>query len=539
VPDTRWTALASSAIASTFLVGGCSVILGDWSLGAVGDGGPGDVTADQANGVESGADCAEATPDAGETGTDAADGGPDATDAHAEASTCTGSPCLVTIAFDMAVYGGATASVSTNPPSAIACSGPCSKSAQLVAGTSVTLSVTTSGNDLVGWTGACAGSGATCTFVPTADAPLHLVVSQANFAFVTSTTTDASFGGVSAADALCQAAAASAGLPPDGYQALVVTSGMPNLTARLTAAGARGWVRVDGQPFADQIADLTSGVVRTPLWVTEKGDTVLGGVWTGANPDGTPSGTDCSGFTSASATAIGSFGMDFALGGSWNGAGTTGCLNAGHLYCFGTSLSHSLTYTKTPGRIAFLPKAPFDTSKGLSGGSPPSTTGSADVLCQTESNAAGLPGTFLALLPTILASAASRFDTTGPTWVRPDGIPLAATAALFMQGSMLTALTQYADGSFEPVSPPDGYARTGAFADPDPNAPANALLVPASSPADTCKDWTSGAATDTGSVGLRDMAQLEFFAFRGGSVGNGSGFPVACGATLPIFCLQK
>jgi len=455
--------------------------------------------------------------------------------------TCSGGACLVTITFDMAVYGGATASVSTNPASAISCTGPCSQSAPLVVGTPVTLTVTASGNNLIGWTGACMGSGASCTFTPAANAPLHLVVSHDNFAFVTSaTTSNGNLGGLSGADAFCQTAATNAGLPPDGYQALLVTSGMTNMTSRLAAAGARGWVRVDGQPFADQTSDLTSGAVRTPLEISEKGTPVNGGAWTGANPDGTPSGMDCSAFTSSASTGNGTIGLDYQLGGSWNAGGTESCDKAGiQLYCFGTSLSNPLLYPKTPGRIAFLSKASFDTSKGLSGGSPPSTGGSADVLCQTEANAAGLSGTFLALLATTGVSAASRFDSTGPTWVRPDGIALASTAAIFMQGTLVTALNEHADGSFAPLTSSGGYVRTGAWAYPDPGAPMSGLEVPASSPADTCNDWTSGVSTDTGSVGLRDAVSSDFFGYRGGTIGAGSFMPVGCGATLPVYCLQK
>jgi hypothetical protein len=52
-----------------------------------------------------------------------------------------------------------------------------------------------------------------------------------------------------------------------------------------------------------------------------------------------------------------------------------------------------------------------------------------------EGRSAGLPGTyvawltstFLAFLPSMGASALSRFNLSGPTWQRPDGIPLASS----------------------------------------------------------------------------------------------------------------
>ncbi len=65
-----------------------------------------------------------------------------------------------------------------------------------------------------------------------------------------------------------------------------------------------------------------------------------------------------------------------------------------------------MTITPVTGRTAFVSTSSFDASTGIS---------SADTLCQNEATAAGLPksSTFLALLSTSTASAASRFTLSG------------------------------------------------------------------------------------------------------------------------------
>jgi hypothetical protein len=322
--------------------------------------------------------------------------------------TCSAGSCVVTLSFSMTFYGAAAGSVSTSPTSNVSCNGPCTTSAQFPIGSNVTLTTSVPGGNIFNWTGGCTGGSAVCALALNTNVTVGLVVSHNNYAFITSTASDAKLGGLTGADQRCQNAAATAGLPLDGFQAFIVEAGMANITSRLTAAGARGWVRVDGQPFADQISDLTGGAIRTPLWVTETGGFIYQGTpWTGANFDGTPSGNDCSAWTTNASTSNGSNGVNYEFEGLWYGEGNYGCNTTyNQLYCLGTTLSNPMTYAKTPGRIAFLSKANFDTSKGISGGTTGITTGSADVLCQTEATQAGLSGTYLALLATTGASSA-------------------------------------------------------------------------------------------------------------------------------------
>jgi hypothetical protein len=57
----------------------------------------------------------------------------------------------------------------------------------------------------------------------------------------------------------------------------------------------------------------------------------------------------------------------------------------------------------------------------------------ADALCQSEAAAAERSGSFKAVVASTDASPASRFDLSGPPWVRADGIRLAPTAAAFFE----------------------------------------------------------------------------------------------------------
>ncbi len=69
-------------------------------------------------------------------------------------------------------------------------------------------------------------------------------------------------------------------------------------------------------------------------------------------------------------------------------------------------------------------------------------------MCATEASAAGLVGTFRALLATVSASAVSRFDATGARWVRIDGIPIVGTAAELATSRLSAPITVHANGSY-------------------------------------------------------------------------------------------
>jgi hypothetical protein len=99
----------------------------------------------------------------------------------------------------------------------------------------------------------------------------------------------------------------------------------------------------------------------------------------------------------------------------------------------------------------------------------------ADLECQSEAQAAGLAGTFLAALGSTTATASSRFSLTGPVWVRPDGAPLGDTASQMFNGTLTpTTIAMTADGM--PLPANSEYYWAGM---------PNQMLT------DSCTDWTS------------------------------------------------
>jgi hypothetical protein len=239
-----------------------------------------------------------------------------------------------------------------------------------------------------------------------------IVTTNANYAFVTSTTMSiTTIGSLANADAICQARATAANLPGT-YVAWLSTTAA---AAKDRLGSARGWVRVDGKPFADTVADIVASRIQYPIRVNE-----LGGEYnkpkdaealTLTAPDGTAAaGATCADLTSTSAS--GEMGVPVGSGLEWTGLGPSLCASVSyHLYCFGIDRTTALPPNTGPRRNAFASSAPWSVGGGLA---------SADALCTSEASAAGLPGSYLALLATSTASAASRF-AAGVPWARVDG----------------------------------------------------------------------------------------------------------------------
>jgi hypothetical protein len=292
-----------------------------------------------------------------------------------------------------------------------------------------------------------------------------------NVAFVTSTTqTPVSLGDLAGADVVCTARAADAGL--EGTYVAWLSVGEVRALDRL--AGARGWVRTDGRPLVDRAEGILLGRVLHPLRIDEHGEDVGGTVLaaTGTRGDGRP-GPDCSNLTEPAGTIV--FGRPDQTGRSLTEgpglAGEVACSEPLRLYCFGVDRAEALSYARQSGRVAFVSSA-FVVGGGLA---------AADAHCMGEAEAAGLTGNFVALLSTTTASASSRFDLLGPTWVRPDGIPVASTPAALVDGQLSTSISVTADGRH--VS---GRVWTGG-------------LSPDRLGTSTCAEWTDPAAMgDTG-----------------------------------------
>lgn len=308
-----------------------------------------------------------------------------------------------------------------------------------------------------------------------------------NVAFVTSTTYSVPMlGGLAGGDAACQARAKAGGL--SGHFVAWMSDSKTSILTRLQ--GARGWVRPDGKPFLDE-AD--GQATFYPPRVTELGTALdsddppaLGGY-----PDGA-SGAECDDWTSTASTTNGFLHGDPTGGsGAWIGSyGSSACAAVFRLYCFQNDFENPLTFTKASGRLAFLSNEPWTPSGGLAG---------ADAVCSADATAAGLSGTFRAMLATTTASAASRFSNAGGPWVRLDGIPIVAQASdMFSASGVLVAPLQLtAQGNY--LGNYGGWSGSA-----DPQKPGT----------DTCSNWTngtSGSKGDSGRVGFGQMRDVLAF----------------------------
>lgn len=351
------------------------------------------------------------------------------------------------------------------------------------------------------------------TPTPTASAtPTITATPQLNRVFVTSTLKNGNLGGLAGADATCNSLASTAGL--SGTFVAWLSSGTATAASRL--GSAQGFVRVDGLPFANTVADITANKIFNPLRINESGVDVTAGiapsssaltVWTGTAKDGTASANRCNDWTDGTVTGF----TGRANGGpaSWTGRSDSGCGTTRRVYCF--QVDHTgadLVPTPTAGKIAFVSSKNFTPGAGIG-------IAGADQLCSDEAATASLPGTYKALLSTSTASAASRV-TLASQYVRPDGIPIATGTTLSAGGVLDSGIWQRSDGTYVPSQ--GDLAYTGS------PTPANAGTLTS-----TCNDWTATTSTNA-IIGSDTFADPTWW--NAGSNG-------ACTQTLAIYCLQQ
>jgi hypothetical protein len=202
-----------------------------------------------------------------------------------------------------------------------------------------------------------------------------------NYVFVTSATVSTVFQSLDDADQVCAGAATMAGLPGH-FHAWLSTSAAH---ARDRLQGARGWIRPDGAPFADGVEDVVAGRIFNPASLDENGAPTSGPVVTGTAVDGRGDATlDC-GDWSATATGTAIAGTTQGTTGVWTYFTTVPCGSSAHLYCFGVDRVAAVAPPTPHGKLAFLSDGPFAVGGGL---------GAADAQCQSEADAADLPGMF-------------------------------------------------------------------------------------------------------------------------------------------------
>lgn len=327
-----------------------------------------------------------------------------------------------------------------------------------------------------------------------------------NIAFVTSESRRiAEIGGVAGADTLCNQLALDAGLP--GTYVAWLSDGTTNAPARL--AGARGWIRPDGKPLVDTVADLVAGHLLYPIVLNESSVayTAQSGVTTGTLGDGTL-GTDCDNWGSISSGSTATSGIASTTFTTWteNLNLPSACDQPQPFYCFGTDHDVALQYAPATGRRAFVSSEAWMPAGGTDG---------ADAACQTAADTASLGGSWRALLATTTAPAADRFNKDASTWVRLDGIALGPTASEVLSGGILDAPLNLTETMQYRGSNP---ANTGAT---------SVTALGASN--STCLDWMSSSASDTQRVGLLNSVTLYFST------------PIfqTCSSGAQLYCLER
>lgn len=333
----------------------------------------------------------------------------------------------------------------------------------------------------------------------------------ANLAFIAHGNTT-NLGGLAGGDNLCASAAQAAGFQGT-YRAWLSTTTV-NAVDRLGTA--RGWVRPDGKPFADTIANLVAGKIYYPLALDAAGVFTDYVIMTGTGADGKYNAAHgaCLDWTSIDNTATAAAGLSTRTSRFWtqDEGGTIGCGTFfGDIYCLGIDQTTQITPPPPTGRIAFV-----SATKWLPGGG----LASADAVCASEASAAGLAGTFKAALATSTAGALARFSATGAPWVRVDGAAITATIAAMFDPSL-----SYLDTSIN-VTAAGAYVSEGAlFTDLAWSGP---RLLGASN---TCVDWTDATSAHNGAAAFNASTQIatEF----------SNSYPFPCSAARHLFCLQQ
>ena len=292
-----------------------------------------------------------------------------------------------------------------------------------------------------------------------------------NYAFVTSMTTtpgelanvSGASDGLDGADILCNEAAAAASLP--GKYVAWLSTGSVDAFDRL--ASARGWMRTDGVPFADQHTMFATGAHWVPLNRDENGKAVAELVFTGTLSSGLATAATCSDWTSTTGSTVGASSGE--MGHAWTSSKVPQCSGSYRLYCFGIDKNVPTTPQQATGRLAFVSEQVLEPGPGVG-------IDEADGICASEASDASLSGTFKALLAADGSSAISRFNMGGDMWVRTDGIPFGSIANL-LAGNLKTAIHVHADGKSYSTS---GNVFSGAN---NPNVDGTTQ--------GTCGDWLS------------------------------------------------
>ncbi len=184
-------------------------------------------------------------------------------------------------------------------------------------------------------TGTCFGSHRLLCMQTGSGQPLTAITAPVDSkkVFITAATYNGNFGGVDAADTICQNRAQDLGLPNHDKFRAWLSDGWGNYAiGRFFSDGP--WYRLDGVKVADSKADLIDGEIFTSINYT--GTSYIGDiVWTGTTEAGLSKSPYCANWTSNAGTDYGTFGTSTLIDRMWTEWSVTMSCNYGAaLYCF-------------------------------------------------------------------------------------------------------------------------------------------------------------------------------------------------------------
>lgn len=368
---------------------------------------------------------------------------------------------------EVKMAGTGTGTVVSSPPG-ISCPGTCS--APFPAGSRVILTAKSGlGSYFPHWSGDCVGSYRFCNVLVDQDriAEATFTPQTNNLVFVSSVTYPANLGGLDAYDTECNRLATAAGInneTGDAYRAWLSTS---HVDARSRLGTARGFMRTDGQPFADTQDSFTATVphqIFTPLRIDENGNDVgFATAWTGTNSSGRHY-LSCGDWTSNSVADRGSIGQTIGGYQVWTEAGAPPCSTPRRIYCMTTSRSSPLTPPPVSGKLIFSSNSAVPANIGISG---------ANARCQADRP----PGVnqAKAFLATSNAPASAVLNPLA-NYKRPDG-QVIGTGAQLAAGVLLSGIWQNGLGVYTGTQ----LFWTGSY-------------YPSGAATFNCQDWTSNTA---------------------------------------------
>jgi Divergent InlB B-repeat domain len=410
-------------------------------------------------------------------------------------------------------------------------------------GTSVTLHVQPdAGFGFDSWSNAfCTGQAQSCSFALTASDTVQAAFSPLNRVFVTKPLAALAPNALTltGADTTCNQEAS--GTFPGTYKAWLSTSTESAKDRLVFASGgaARGWMRPPdvaggyvGTPFVDTVADLIAGKIYSPV-LYDKTSTRLtqtDQVETGTGSSGVLT-SNCSNWSVTVGTATS--GVPTGTTSYFTQGFAVACsASTGRVYCFGNNYNAAIFLPPPMGvRLAFVTQQ--DLIPGVTSGAQKFIDISdADALCVAEATAATLanPTNFKALLATGSVggaggqAAAARFNLSGPTWARVDGIRILNTAADLNATfpALLSTISVSANKVYD----------LGATRVWTGSAGVDAVPVGSPAPGSTCNNWADGSGTYQNSFGVMGLADPRWWLYGGGFACT-SGF-----GSSRIYCLE-